>query len=172
MNLAQIQDLATQLAAARLALQKAAAKYNAALQRAVADILPAVREQATQCANAQHQLLEAVRDNPDAFKRPKSHTILDVKFGLRKVGGGILYGDPAEVVSLIERRLPDQIDQLIHVVKSPNKNGIKTLPAADLRKIGCGLIEPHDEPFVQCAQTDLDRLVKAILNQNSQDQSA
>lgn len=163
MSKTELHELASALAAKRLELERQVNRYRLAVQRAVETIVPQITRLAEECREQEAALLAAVEAEPESFERPRSMAVNGVKYGYRSVGGGITYGDPQEVVRLIEERLPDMAQDLLCVVKSPNKTAIKQLPASILRKIGCGLDEKHDQAFVATSGTDLDRLVKAII---------
>ena len=60
---------------------------------------------------------------------------------------------------------------MIRTVEEPVKDALAQLPAADLRKLGVQVEEAGDHVYIKAADSDVDKLVAAILKEGAVDEA-
>lgn len=166
MNEQQIQQFehqAAQLANARAELSQRAEALNKdirALKRRRITGLKNAAERAIQCQN---KLLEMIRDNKELFEKPKTQVFHGIRIGFMKQRGKLEFDDEAEVVARIKKLLPDEKATLITVKEKPVKSALANLAASTLKRLGIRVHEDSDEAIVKSTDTEVDRLVDALL---------
>jgi hypothetical protein len=133
---------------------------QAALRR---EHLPGIRAGVQRAAEAEDALRALVEANPECFAKPKTRVLAGVKVGYMKGKGTLDYDDADAVVARIEKHLPDQADVLIRLKKTPVKDALAQLPAADLKRLGVTLAEAGDQIVIKPADSEVDKLVEALL---------
>jgi hypothetical protein len=86
-----------------------------------------------------------------------------VRVGFAKGKGRIEYEDADKVVALIDKKLPELADELVRTERKPLKSALERLTVQQLRAIGCTVEEAGDRVVVRAEDTDIDRLVTALL---------
>ena len=71
--------------------------------------------------------------------------------------------NPANTVELIKKHLGDQQDVLIATDERPVMDALDQLDDATLKRIGCKRVPGTDAPFAKLAETDLDKVVAALM---------
>lgn len=171
-TLQEIDRLAERFAGIRGKLTGEVAALNDEIEAARKAHLQAIKRLVERAAEAHGQLMYAITESKGLFTRPKSLTLHGVKVGYRKGTGGIEFEDADQVVALIEKKLPEQADVLIVVKKKPNKDALAQLPVEDLKKIGCTVEDTGDVAFIKDAASDVDKLVRALLKQATEEVEA
>ncbi|MBX3588761.1 MAG: host-nuclease inhibitor Gam family protein [Ramlibacter sp.] len=147
-------------------------KVNA-LEDAIAalrkDHLPDIRRAVARAADAEAQLRALVEQNPDLFEKPRTHTVAGVKVGYAKGKGSISFDDGAAVVARIKRVMPEQAELLINTTEAPNKAALAGLSVADLKRLGCSVVEAGDQVIVKPVDSEVDKLVTALLKGASEE---
>lgn len=168
-TLTEIRLAAQRLADAHRESLARATALESALNKAITPIyachrlgLDAVAEEE---AAAKAALLDLVISAPQLFQRPRSLTVDGVKAGYRKEEDGLTWEDEAHVIARI-RALPElsEIAQvLIRTEESLNVSALSELTAAQRRAVGISLVQGVDKPFVSFTDSDVEKMVKAIL---------
>lgn len=114
-------------------------------------------------AETQVELFNAIDSARDLFDKPKTQIFHGVKVGLRKGKGKMEWEDDAALVSLIKKKFPDHVDQLILTTEKPSATGLEDLDAAELRKLGVTVEDAGEQVVVKSIETDIEKLVKALL---------
>lgn len=114
-------------------------------------------------AAAQEALLQMIQSSPQLFKRPRSVTVDGVKAGYRKEQDSLDWDDEDVVMRRIQAMLPDQVDLLIRTETSLVADALPQLDDSVLRQIGVRRVSGSDQAFVNIGDSDVDKLVKAIL---------
>jgi len=114
-------------------------------------------------ANARERLAAAVAEAPGCFESPRTMTFHGVKCGFQKGKGKLEYPDGGKVCDLIRKHFPDREDALIKTNEAPVKVALNQLSAAELRRIGVTVIEAGDEVVVRVTDSEIDKLVDALL---------
>ena len=125
--------------------------------------LKVLRRRVKLAAESQSSLFSAIEGAPDLFEKPKTQIFHGIKVGFRKGKGKIEWEDDATLVALIKKRFPDHCDELIITTEVPSATGLQDLDAADLRKLGVTVEEAGEQVVVKPVETDVERLVKALL---------
>ena len=125
--------------------------------------LPGIRRAVKRAAEAEGVLRELVAEHPDLFVRPRSIILHGIKVGYQKGRGGIAFDDAERVVALIRKHLPEQADTLIKTSEAPVKPALAQLTVAELKRIGCQVIETADEVLIKAVDGEVDKLVDALL---------
>ncbi|MDP3612591.1 MAG: hypothetical protein Q8R98_12115, partial [Rubrivivax sp.] len=86
-----------------------------------------------------------------------------IRVGFEKGKGAISFEDADQVVKLVKKKLPELLDQLVKTEEKPLKGGLKQLTVAQLKSVGCTVEETGDQVVVRAVDSDVDKLVKALL---------
>ncbi|RIX47465.1 MAG: hypothetical protein D3M94_07270 [Rhodocyclales bacterium GT-UBC] len=115
---------------------------------------------------AAHADLKALVDGaPQLFKKPRSIAQDGVKCGYRKAEDALDWDSDDQVITRI-RAFPELADMaavLIRTEESLNVSALQELDAKFRRKIGVRLIEGIDQSFISFSDSDVEKMVKAIL---------
>jgi hypothetical protein len=125
--------------------------------------LPALKRQVAAAAECEHELRAAIEAAPELFDKPKTQVLHGIKVGYRKGKGTIEWEDDAALVALIKKKFPDHVGELIITTEVPSATGLQDLDAAELRKLGVTIAEAGEQVVVKAVETDLEKLVKALL---------
>lgn len=134
-------------------------EIDKAKRKAMLGIRNAV-EKAAEAHVALHGVLE---ENPDLFVKPRSQTFFGIKVGYRKGTGELTWSDGEKLVELIRKHFAEQFDVLIKTTYKPVKDALAQLSAEDLKKIGVKVGSVDDEVFIKPTDTEIDKLVTALL---------
>lgn len=124
--------------------------------------LPGIKRAAQAAAVAKEKLKAAIEASPALFEKPRTRLFHGVKVGLQKGKGELRWDDPDQVVRLIRKHFPDQVEMLIRVIEAPVKPALAQLPAADLKRVGVTVVETGDQVLVKVADSDIERMVDAL----------
>ena len=91
-----------------------------------------------------------------------------IKIGFQKGKGEITWEDKDQVVKLIHKHFPEQAEALLKVTEMPVKTALAQLSAADLKKLGVTIIETGDEIVIRATDTEVDKLVEALLKDEAE----
>jgi hypothetical protein len=125
--------------------------------------LPAIRRAVNRAAEAEDALRALIEEHPECFEKPKTRVLAGVKLGYQKGRGALDYDDADAVVARIKKHLPEQADVLIRAKEAPVKDALAQLPASDLKKLGVTLTEAGDQIVIRPADSEVDKLVDALL---------
>jgi hypothetical protein len=164
-TLNEIDALARAYGDARDALKERVAALNDQVEMLKRQHLPAIKRAVAAAATRHDTLKGAIEESPDLFLKPKTVLIHGLRLGYLKSRGELAWDDPAQVVKLIRRHLGDQFENLVKVAESPIKSALAQLSAADLKRIGVMVIETGEQPFIKPTDTEIDRLVEALLRE-------
>ncbi len=110
------------------------------------------------------QLVELVRAHPELFEKPKTRTLHGIRLGWMKQRGRMEIEDPDQVCALVRKLFPEQADALLRVSTAPNKAALAELPVRDLKRLGVAVHDDTEAPFVKPADSELDKLISALLS--------
>ena len=114
-------------------------------------------------AECQTDLANAIDGSPELFDKPKTRILHGIKVGFRKGKGKIEWEDDAQLVALIKKKFPDFADDLIITTEVPSATGLQELDASELRKLGVTVEEAGEQVVVKAVDSDVEKLVKALL---------
>lgn len=113
--------------------------------------------------DCQTELWQAIDASPALFDKPKTRVLHGIKVGFRKGKGKIEWEDDAQLVALIKKKFPDVADDLILTTEVPSATALQDLDAAELRKLGVTVEEAGEQVVVKAVESDVEKLVKALL---------
>ena len=169
MNPGDIFLLAKKYASLRAALAEEVGDTNRAIAVIKLQKFPRIKSAARRAAEAKALLLEAVRNNPQLFKRPKTAVYMGIRVGWRKAKGKVELADEPTTIKLIRRHLADIADTLIKVKERVLKAPLAKLSGAEVKKIGATLTETGDEPLVEPTDGEIEKLVDALLEDGARE---
>lgn len=151
-------DLATYVAALEDEKRNLVRKYLAGIKRRVA------------AAKVEREALHVmIAESPELFEKPRSQAFHGVRVGYRKGNGKIEFDDAGRVIELIRKHFKSEFETLVKVTYKPDKEALEKLDAADLKKLGITVADTGDVVFIKEAASDVDRLVKALLEDESEE---
>jgi phage host-nuclease inhibitor protein Gam len=142
-------------------VRKLDAEFRVSKKRHLAEII----KLAASAKDARSELEEAIEANRVAFTKPKSQTFFGITVGFRKQPGSLSWDDDASVVALIKKHFAGLVKALIKTTEKPQKDAISKLPADDVKKLGVTVGKDTDEVFIKASDSDVDKLVDALLKE-------
>jgi hypothetical protein len=113
--------------------------------------------------DARSELEQAISVAPHLFEKPKSLVIAGIRVGYAKQKGRLVFDDAGKVVALIRKHLPEQFDNLVSTKETPLKGGLQQLSGAELKRIGVQIEADVDQVIVKSTDTEVDKLVNALI---------
>lgn len=168
-SLDQISNAARSFAEARNTLAALVTELNDGIEALRRDNLPAIRRAITRAADLQAKLKGLVEASPENFVKPKTLVLHGIKVGFEKGRGAVKFDDPAKVVELIRRKLPEMADVLIKSTEKPLKGPLQQLTVQQLKSIGCEVDATGDQVVVRAVESDIEKLVAALLKGREED---
>jgi hypothetical protein len=162
-QLTDIEQRARAFAEARAEVAGIVSYLNEAIDDLKRERMPALKRCIAKVADRHDRLKGIIEANPQFFVKPKTVVMHGVKVGYTKGKGGITFDDPAQVCKLIKKHLPEQADVLIITKESPAKDALAQLSAADLKRIGCTVVNTGDQVVIKPADSEVDKLVDALV---------
>jgi hypothetical protein len=166
-GMAEIRDAAQALGNVAQKLSLTAKAQEAELVAAVTPIAARYRPTLDDIAQEQADLLQLletlVEANPQLFRKPRSIVIDGVRAGYRKEDDVLDWSDEAAVITRIRALLPEQEQTLIRSSESLVVDAVAQLEAPVLQQLGIRRIAGADKSFVKIGDSDMDRLVKALV---------
>lgn len=168
-TLTEIRAAAKRLADARRQSTTRATALEHALAQAAEPIIERHRDgidaAAAEEAEAKGDLQALIDKAPQLFQRPRSLTVDGVKCGYRKAEDGFDFDDEAAVIARI-RALPDLAGLaavLIRTEEHLSMAAVEQLDGNQRRRAGIRTVTGVDQPFISFSDTDVEKMVKAIL---------
>jgi hypothetical protein len=147
----------------RTRLAEMVAALNDGIAALKKDHLPGIKRALARAAESQAELQALIESAPDLFVKPKTVIFHGIKVGYLKGKGTIEIADKARTVALIRRYLPEQADTLIRTVEEPHKPALALLSVADLRRVGCTVVETGEAVVIKAVDSEVDKMVDALL---------
>lgn len=126
--------------------------------------LRSIREALSRFTASHDALKNAVQDSADLFKSPKTRVLHGIKVGFQKRPGKLDLGDADTVIKLIRKHFPDQFEALVKTTETPSRAALANLPAGDLKRLGVRITDDVDAVVIKAADSDLDKLIDALIN--------
>ena len=163
MTLPEIDYLTNLFATARADLADLVGVLNEEIERAKRKKLAEIKRLVARCADKHAALKAAIESAPELFQKPRTVVFHGIKVGFRKGTGSVDWEDDDQVVRLIEKHFPEQLDLLVKTTKMPIKKGLLQLSVAELKKIGCTAEETGDVVVIKPTDSEVDKVVNALL---------
>jgi len=155
--------LARQYADAQTDLDTRTNVLKGVIETATRAAWPELRKATTRAAERYDALLAAVADAKGAFDKPKTRLFHGIRVGYRKAQDKLVVLNQANTCELIKKHLPDQVGVLIATDERPVMDALEQLDEAVQKRVGCKRVPGSDEPFAKLAETDLDKVVAALM---------
>lgn len=163
MNLTEIEKLAKELEDARLNLRGNLDDLETEIIAIKKKYMPSFRRAVEKAAQRHEALRQAIAEVPDLFIKPKTVIFHGIRLGYMKGKGDIAWEDTAQVVKLIKENFPDSVDVLLKITETPVKTTLAALSVSDLKKIGVTVVETGDEVFIKPTDSEIDKMINALL---------
>ncbi len=171
-TLTEIEKLAKELSDARNLLREGMAQIEEEMAAVKKRYLPAIRRSVEKAAGWHQRLHSAVSESPEFFQKPKTVIFHGIRLGYMKSKGEIVWEDTDQVVKLIKKHFPDQAETLIQVTEKPLKTALAQLSVADLKKIGVTVSDTSDEVVIKPTDSEIDKLINALLKDEEIEKAA
>ncbi len=170
MTLSEIERLAKEFSDARTVLRDRVEVLNEGLTALKKRYLPGIRNAVEKAKEKQAGLSDAIDGSRDLFMKPRTMTLFGIKFGIEKQKGKLEWekGAVPGIVKLIKKFFPDSWEAYVKVKEDPMKKTLATLPSADLKKLGIQVTETGDAVFIKPTDSEVDKLVDALLNEKKE----
>ena len=133
----------------------------------------ALRKLVAEAADKKAALREIIDESREQFDRPKTRILHGIKLGLRKGTGKLDWEDDELVVKLIKKKLPKETwEVLIKTTEKPRKDGLSGIDVNDLKKIGVTAEDTGDQVVIKPTDSEIDKLVDALLKENEEPEAA
>jgi len=136
-------------------------------------LLPGIRRAASNTAEMKAELIGMIDGSREHFDAPKTRIFHGVKIGLQKGKGKLTWDDDELVVKLIKKHFPEESwDVLIKTTEKPRKDGLNGLDVKDLRRVGVTADETGVQVVVKPTDSEIDKLVNALLKETEEPEAA
>lgn len=157
----------------RTALANLVSGLEAELMRIRERHLPAIKGAVARTVDAHDALHAALEAHPELFKKPRTRTMHGIKVGYTKQRGKVEFADEAKTIERIRKLLPeDQVELLIRRTEAVHKPAVYDLVAADLKRLGITLSDDTDVVVIKPMDSDVSKLVDALLKETEKVQKA
>lgn len=163
MSMKEIERRTLALAETRERVAAIVSELNAGIEALQRANMPALRRAVAAAANKHDELKQVIEANPELFVKPRTVVLNGIKVGLAKGKGSIEFEDPEQVVKLIKRNHPDQVDVLIQTEEKPVKTALAQLSAAELKRLGVKVEGTDDVVVIKPTDSAVDKTVAALL---------
>ena len=165
MTLDEIERLASEYARRRTYLRERIEQAQAEVDAVKRRHHVILRRRIDAATNARGDLLAALGEAAEMFRKPRTRLLHGIKVGWRKRPGRIEIEDEAATIAAIKRKLSeDAAEDLIQVRERLDRRGLRNLSARDLMRIGAVAAADSDEPIAIPADSEIDKLVDALLD--------
>lgn len=163
-TIAVIEAKTKAFADARAELADLVAELHAEIEAAKRRRLKRIRELVARAHERRAALQAAIEDaGPEAFAKPRTLVLHGIKVGYQKGKGMLEWESEDQVLKLLHKHFPDQVELLIRTTERPNKDALAQLPAADLKRLGITVSEAGDQVVIRPVDGEVDKLVDALL---------
>ena len=163
LSLADIERLAAAYAAANEALSLENTLLTAEINTILRARMPAVRARIEAAATARDALRTAIAAAPELFQKPRTRVFNGIKLGFQRLKSVLAVKDEAPVIARIRALMPERADDLIRTQEFLRRSALEALSAAEMKKLGVGLVMGSDVVVVKPQTADAVKLTEAIL---------
>lgn len=163
--LEMIDDAAASYAIACKRLGDAMGERQAELDAVTARHTKAIKATLATAQVARATLFDLVDEHPSAFSKPKTRILHGLKVGYEKARGKLSWpkGEAAKVIERIKKQIPDLVEVVIKTEEKPVKKALGNLTADVLKKLGITVQDAGDAVVIRPIDSDMDKLVKELL---------
>ena len=172
MNLTEIEQHARAYADARRVLSERVQALQAEIECVKRRKLAGIKNAVAVCADRHDSLSAAIQAAPELFARPRTKVLSGIRVGFGKQKGRLIINDAEKTLNLIRRHLADQADMLIKTTEKPLKTALEKLTVAELKRIGVTVLDDGDKIVIKPTDSEVDKLVNALLAEAEQFEAA
>jgi len=132
--------------------------------------MPGIKVQVGIAKEMEAHLKAELEDSKALFVKPRTIIMHGIKVGFEKGKGKIEIADNDQVVKLIEKHFPDQVDVLIKTTKKPVKKALANLTVAELKKLGITVEDTGDVVVIKPVDSLVEKLVDKLLKEKKEEQ--
>lgn len=169
MTLLEIERLAEDFALAVSDAETVSQQFEAAVAQLKRRFVAKARAHVGRVATARRALQVAIQESPDLWEKPRTRVFHGVQVGLRRVPGELTWEDDEVLIQKIRRYYVDEIGALIKTVEKPNANGLALLPEDDRKRLGLTVVGAGDRVVLKVVAADLDKFVRALVGNLTED---
>ncbi len=162
-SIADIEEKAKAYSKRRATLVQRVLLLNLAIDQLKRKHIPDIKDAVNVTAAAQSELNALLAESPDLFVKPRTVIFHGVKVGYQKQKGKIEIADEEKTILLIRKHLGDQADLLIAIKETVSKDALANIPVSDLKRIGCNVVADTDAVVIKPTDSEVDKLVTALL---------
>jgi hypothetical protein len=163
MNLPDLQRLTKSYADVRGQLTEVVTELNREIETLKRMRLPTIRDLVARAAERESKLSAAIEGNAELFIKPRTVVFHGIKIGFQEGKDVIEFDDADKVLKLIREHYGEDAIALIHVTETPDKKILRDLPDEDLKKLDCRRVNPGNEVVIRPTDTNVDKIVTALL---------
>jgi superfamily II RNA helicase len=171
-TLSEIEILAKQLSDARQNLKEGLDELESEVAAIKKKFMPAIRRAIEKAAQRHESLRGAIEEAQELFVKPKTVIFHGIRLGYQKGRGEIVWEDEGQVIKLIKKHFPDDYEAYIKVTEKVLKTSVALMSVSDLKKIGVTVIETGDEVFIKPTDSEIDKLINALLKDEELNKAA
>lgn len=171
-ELKDIEPKAKAYAEARAKVTEIVTDLNAGIEALKRDSMPSLKRAIARAAEKHDQLKAIIEESPGLFRSPRTVVMHGIKIGYAKGKGGIAFDDADQVIKLIKKHQAHVADELIKTTETPVKQALALLSVADLKKLGCTVIDAGDAVVIKPADGEVDKLVDALMKGATESEAA
>ena len=159
--ISRIEKRARQYADVRSDLAVLMDEMNERINAMTREHLPLLKKLVARAAEKHADLAAALTASPQLFEKPRTIVLHGIKVGFRKNEGRLEFDDPDDVVQRIQQLLDDP-ERYLRVTTQPDKEALTGLPGADLKRLGCRLVETTDTVVIKAVAGDLEKKINSL----------
>jgi hypothetical protein len=133
------------------------------------EALPLIRRHVNYTAETRSELVSLIESNKYLFDRPRTQVFHGVRVGLQKGRGKLEWEDSEQLIKMIRKICPEQVDVLIKTTEKPVASALNQLETATLRKLGLEVSETGDQVVIKPTDSEVDKIVNALLKDAEED---
>ena len=122
-----------------------------------------IKQFAARAALTKAELQAMIEQGAPLFKKPKTLTMHGIKVGYRWSEGKIVIEDPEATLKLIHRHHKDREELLIKTIEQVKKDGLKTLTAVELSRIGVKIEGAGEQVVLSAVDDEVEKLVGKLI---------
>ena len=171
-ELKDIEPKAKAYADARSKVVEIVTELNTGIEALKRDSMPALKRAIARAAEKHDQLKAIIEESPALFRSPRTVVMHGIKIGYMKGKGGIAFDDAEQVIKLIKKHQAHVADELIKTTETPVKQALALLSVAELKKLGCTVVDAGDLVVIKPADGEVDKLVDALMKGATETEAA
>ncbi len=164
-TLTEIERATREYAAARNVVSERVQRLNDEIEALKRRFLPGIKSAVQTAIERQASLKAEIEESPELFKKPRTVPFHGIKVGYQKQKGKVEWEDSSFVVLRLKKLFPDNWQDYVKITEKPVKSALSELSVAELKKIGVTAEETGDVVLIKPTDSDIDKIVAALLKE-------